>query len=158
MNFEKSIKIWVMKKVFFFLFLFLFLTNFILTQIHSELHLVIKFSQGYPTFCHWPPRDLIKSSAVRAAGLCSRNDAHFQKDKVVKALELAVPWFKIEADIQLINLINVFIYSWGNTKAPRDNCEERLRQFPVFTLKAGPFYFVNFGKRSLGHFLWASVQ
>lgn len=53
---ENQLKSQYWKKVFFFLFLFL--TNFILTQIHSELHLVIKFSQVYPTFFHWPPKRL----------------------------------------------------------------------------------------------------
>lgn len=31
-----------------------------------------------------------------------------------------------------------------NTKVPRDNDEERLRQFPVSLLETGPLYFVNF--------------
>lgn len=116
MNFGKLIK--SIDKSSFFLFSLPHKLYF-LTQIHSGLHLVIKFSQTYPIFFHWPPRDLIKNPAVKAAGLCNRNDAHFQKDMVVKAPELPVPWPKIEIDTELIKLINVFVFSWGKHKGPQ---------------------------------------
>ena len=104
-------KLKVLKKSTLFLFFYLPHKLYFLTQIHSELHLVVKFSQAYPVFFHGPSRDLIKIPAVRTAGLCSRNDAHFQKHKVVKALELPFPWSKVEIDIQLIKLIDVSVYS-----------------------------------------------